>query len=147
MARFKYHTARVFHDAALQRYDDAVVLLEHNRLTGAYYLAGYGVECILKALVLSEIGSPKQRSDVEHSFRGQAGHNIEELRRLYVKVSGRTIPTSISRLLFLLKTWETDIRYESSARSKKETVAFLNAVADVFRWAEGFVNNGSSQSR
>jgi len=44
--------ARLFYRAS-QRFDEAQVLLEAVRTTGAVYLAGYGIECILKALILS----------------------------------------------------------------------------------------------
>jgi HEPN domain-containing protein len=47
--------ARLFYRAALHRYDDAALLLEAGRTTGAVYLAGYTVECMLKALVLAGV--------------------------------------------------------------------------------------------
>jgi hypothetical protein len=146
MARLKYHKARYFYEAARQRFEDAEILPSRDRLTGAFYLAGYGVECILKALILASIDDPKHRSEVDRSFRGQAAHDIEELRRLYVSESGRTIPKSISLQLATVKTWQTDLRYETSVKSRKETVAFFDAVTDVIRWADGCLNYGSDKS-
>jgi len=40
---------------AKQRFDDALLLLEMGRTTAAVYLAGYSVECMLKALILSAV--------------------------------------------------------------------------------------------
>jgi len=45
--------ARLYYRSAFPRYEDAQILLRADRTTGAVYLAGYGIECILKALVLS----------------------------------------------------------------------------------------------
>ena len=44
--------ARLYYRCAFQRHEDAQILLRADHTTGAVYLAGYGVECILKALVL-----------------------------------------------------------------------------------------------
>src|SRR5437763_1950210 len=38
----------VFRQVALVRLQDASVLLEQNRFSGAIYLAGYSLECLLK---------------------------------------------------------------------------------------------------
>ena len=47
--------ARLYYRCAFQRQEDAQILLRADRTTGAVYLAGYGRECILKALVLSAL--------------------------------------------------------------------------------------------
>src|SRR6266566_5254985 len=47
--------ARIFYRAAKQRFSDAQLLLKHNRTTSAVYLAGYGIECMLKALLLESV--------------------------------------------------------------------------------------------
>jgi hypothetical protein len=45
MALPKPVEARRYYRAAVQRFDDAQLLLEQSRTTGAVYLAGYTVEC------------------------------------------------------------------------------------------------------
>ena len=45
--------ARLYYRCAFQRYEESQVLIEAGYTTGAVYLAGYGIECILKALVLN----------------------------------------------------------------------------------------------
>ncbi|MCP5119377.1 MAG: HEPN domain-containing protein, partial [bacterium] len=40
-----------FQNLALERLDDAKVLLDGGRYNGAYYLSGYVVECALKACI------------------------------------------------------------------------------------------------
>ena len=61
--------ARLFYRCAFERYEDAEVLLRAEHTTGGVYMAGYGVECILKALVLSAL-APAARSEMLKSFRG-----------------------------------------------------------------------------
>jgi len=45
-------------DLAYQRLDEAVLLCEHGRYDGAFYLAGYSVELALKARICTNIGLP-----------------------------------------------------------------------------------------
>src|SRR5437899_1318789 len=131
MPRPKNHRANQFSQIAHQRFEDAEILLKRDRLTGAVYLAGYGVECILKALILSSIDEPARVGQVEGSFKGQAGHNLEELKRLYKKESGQVIPLDISKALQRVATWGPDLRYQVSVKSRKDANAFLVAVAEV----------------
>ncbi len=57
--------ARPFYRAGKQRFEDARLLLDKaERTTGAIYLAGYGVECLLKALVLSVIPAANRQQMV-----------------------------------------------------------------------------------
>src|SRR5439155_8365250 len=74
--------ARLYYRAAKQRYDDAELLLEAGRTTGAVYLAGYTVECFLKALVLAGV-APGLRKRLLREFRGSRAHEIEWLGALY----------------------------------------------------------------
>jgi hypothetical protein len=53
--------ARRFDRAAIQRFDDAQFLLSGSRTNAAVYLAGYSVECMMKALILST-SAPQQES-------------------------------------------------------------------------------------
>ena len=42
--------SRLFYRCARQRFGEAEILLEAGHPTGAVYLAGYSIECMLKAL-------------------------------------------------------------------------------------------------
>ena len=49
---------RRFHRAAARRFEEAQFLLTRgNYTTAAVYLAGYAVECMLKALILDLFGN------------------------------------------------------------------------------------------
>ena len=51
--------AKRFYRAAGQRLDDAAYLLDGARTTACVYLAGYCVECMLKALIVVQTGKEK----------------------------------------------------------------------------------------
>ena len=96
----------LFESVARLRLEDAAVLLKNGRFSGAIYLAGYGIECLLKSAVtrrrnliylpaefethdwerlLSEAGlGPRLAEEpaVERSFRQLAGAWAPELRYL-----------------------------------------------------------------
>ena len=62
--------ARRFYRAAKQRFDDALLLLDMERTTAAVYLAGYSVECMLKALILSAV-PPAQEAELLERLRAR----------------------------------------------------------------------------
>jgi hypothetical protein len=90
--------ARSFYRVAQQRLEDAQVLLGGERTTGAVYLAGYAVECALKALLLSSL-APGARQTMVASFRGAKAHDFEWLSGEYRKSGGSHFPGEIARLL------------------------------------------------
>ena len=75
--------SRLFFRAAKQRFGDAEFLLEVKRTTGAVYMAGYGVECIFKALILSSIRAKSGRQAMINSFKGSRAHDFEWLKKQY----------------------------------------------------------------
>src|SRR6185437_1455890 len=74
----------LFLRAASQRIEDARFLYSGGRTTAAVYLAGYGVEGLLKALILSQVGKQKQEG-ILNQFRTIKAHDYEWLRRMYYK--------------------------------------------------------------
>jgi HEPN domain-containing protein len=125
--------AKLFFRAALQRYDDAEVLLGASRTTGAIYLAGYAVECALKALILSYLGA-KRRAIVLESFRGNRGHNLESLREQFQKASGTKLSRAIAEELSHVSSWTTDMRYETGTVRMSEAKEFLRASQAILIW-------------
>ena len=87
--------ARLYYRCAFQRYEEAEVLLEADYTTGAVYLAGYGIECILKALVLMSVAAG-DRPETLKSFRGSKAHEYEWLRSLYLTNGGARFPREIT---------------------------------------------------
>jgi HEPN domain-containing protein len=122
---------------AIQRFDDAVFLFEQGqRNTGAIYLAGYTVECTLKALLLSCV--PKRQSQVVlDSFRGKEGHSIEALRARYARASKTPIPPAISKALSYVNHWTTDLRYEPGDIPTEDVEKFLQSAESIMKWSRG----------
>ena len=128
--------ARPYYRAAKQRYDDAKFLLEAGRTTGAVYLAGYAVECILKALILDNVGSHLRRN-VLGDFGGSRAHSIEWLTSLYRRHVMTMIPKSITQHLARVASWSTDLRYASGFVKSRDADEFIESVDAVMTWADG----------
>ena len=100
--------ARLFYRCAVLRYEEAEVLLKAAYTTGAVYLAGYGVECILKTLVLMAVPAA-QRHAMLKQFRGGKAHDFEWLRSLYLTNGGSRFPSEVTRHFTLVNSWSTDL--------------------------------------
>ncbi len=146
---------RRFDRVATQRLEDARFLLGH-RNTAAIYLAGYAVECTLKALWLSRIAGAKSARakrgprgssratkgkaklvEVMEMFRGKKGHSLEWLKKRYLDEGGDPFPASISQAFSRVNSWDTDLRYNPGTSTMKEASRFLLAVENFMDWARG----------
>ena len=111
------------------------MLLAAGHPTGAAYLAGYGVECGLKALLLVSTPAAK-RSDVRATFRGNAGHNLTGLLRRYV-AGNPPPPAPVQAALDTTQEWETPLRYQPARYDDRDAAAFVAAARYVFTWIDG----------
>jgi HEPN domain-containing protein len=134
MALPKAREARLFYRVAQQRLLDAQLLLGHGRTTGAVYLAGYAVECILKALILSRL-TAKARSAMAESFRGMRGHDFGWLKFAYFANHGESFPEDVTRAFERVRTWSTILRYQSKSVSQPSAERFLQSAELLVQWA------------
>lgn len=123
-----------FYRVALQRFEDAEILLANKRTTGALYLAGYAVECTLKFLLLANEPVARHRLLVA-SFRGKIGHDFEWLKQALAH-RGVIFPPTILKSFRRVVTWTTELRYNPVKKSLREAQEFLNAATQVIAWAE-----------
>lgn len=128
--------ARLFYRCASQRFDEAQVLLEAVRTTGAVYLAGYGIECILKALILSVVPSSEANA-VLRTFRGHRAHDYEWLREEYRLNGGAHPPREVNRCFTLVDRWSTDLRYSPGNLKERDADSFFKAAKVILGWADG----------
>lgn len=136
MALPRAREAREFYRAGRQRFEDARFLLDRaERTTGAVYLAGYGAECLLKALILSRRPTSEQKSIVAE-FRGSRAHSIEWLKSLLLQ-GGEKFPREMSNAFTIVNTWDTSYRYYSGLIPVGEAQEFLRAVQQIVDWADG----------
>jgi HEPN domain-containing protein len=125
--------ARRFQRVAKQRLDDARFLLGY-RNTASIYLAGYAVECTLKALLLSVTPASKVGKIVD-TFRGERGHNLEWLKAQYIRHGGAAFPAALSRKFARVNSWRTDIRYDPGTSLLSDAEEFFQAAEEILRWA------------
>ena len=127
---------RLYYRCAYQRLEDAQILLRADHTTGAVYLAGYAIECILKALVLGDVASAA-RAEVLTSFRGNRAHDYEWLRARYFQNGGARFPREITGAFTLVNDWSTEMRYLPRTLRVEDAEEFLAAAGRIIRWADG----------
>ena len=128
--------ARLFYRAAQERFEDAELLLSLNRTTGAVYLAGYSVECMIKSLILSAV-PPSRQEAILANFRGRLAHDYDWLMRLYLQNSGRPMPRRVASYFDQVTDWSTDMRYSPARMQIDEAKQFLDFASKIIKWADG----------
>jgi len=126
---------RKFYRVAYQRLEEAEVLFEGGYFVGAVYLAGYAVECMLKALILNSLPA-KDHESVEAEFRGQRAHQYEWLRLRYAQTNAPGLPAEIGRSLAFVSTWETSLPYTPGLGDRQDVLRFLAESRKILDWAD-----------
>ena len=117
------------------RHDEAALLLKEGRFSGAFYLAGYAVECGLKACIAkqSEQYDFPERSRWEKAFT----HDLTAL----VRVAGLDTEFTADRFKQqklktdweeVVKNWSEGSRY--AIWTQEDAESMLRAVDEVLRW-------------
>jgi hypothetical protein len=127
--------ARRFYQAAMQRMDDARHLTEGNRTTGAVYLAGYAVECMFKALVLSMAPRQRHRTIVQE-FRGRRGHDLLWLRKRYLDSGGPPLPKNVVLAFTQVVGWTTELRYQAARLDSHVARTFMRHAQTLMDWMD-----------
>ncbi len=107
-----------------------------TRQAKAIYLAGYSVECLLKALILSAVPQA-QEAELLGIFRGARAHDDEWLLHLYVDKGGARMPPSVVPHFARVNAWSTDMRYAPGTIAAHEAKVFLDAAIAIMTWADG----------
>lgn len=128
---------RDFLRVAENRLIEARYLFEGKHYTVAIYLAGYTVECALKALLLAS--APKsRRPSVGDLLRGNAGHNFDLLKGHYFRNGGADFPPEISKaFVFVNTSWRTRLRYETKVMARGEADQFLRSAGAILDFSKG----------
>lgn len=102
------------------RVEDARVLLDAGRFAGAYYLAGYAVECAIKSCIAKQIR--------EHDFPDKRlvldsySHDLPKLLRLSGIAHLHDAEVSANRTYatnwLVVKDWSEESRYESTVAER-----------------------------
>lgn len=119
-----------FQRVAETRLSDAQALLKARRYDGAYYLAGYAVECALKACIAK---ATKRHDFPDKKFANKVHiHDLTELRALAgldasMEREFHNDP-SLEVKWVVVKDWSEQSRYEVHGGKKANDM--VNAVAD-----------------
>ncbi len=131
------HPALRLYRLAVQRFEDAVLLIRGERRVGGIYLGGYAVECALKALILAQLPATAESSAMA-TWRGAVAHNLEWLREQYIKAGGAPFPPEVVRTFAkVTATWSVDLRYYPGQISAGDTRLFMEAVQCILLWSKG----------
>ena len=115
-----------FQDLAEQRYSEAKSLLASGRPSGAYYLAGYAIECALKAKIAAE-------------FRAETIPSLSLVRDIYthdlnklLNLSGLrdALEADMEENANLKECWTTITGWSEQARYETWTVEIAEAMVE-----------------
>lgn len=133
--------------ASRHRLDDAQALFEKGRWRGCMYLAGYSLECLLKAKMMRRFGcrTLEKLEELLHArrllseSRSLFTHELERLLQLLeARDRLRDSPTTYAAFS-LANEWEPSWRYDSDLASAAKAELFLDAVRTVREWVENNV--------
>ena len=130
-----------FQELAKVRLDEAKTLLDQMKYDGAYYLAGYAVECGLKACIAKlthQDDFPQDRKFVEkcysHDFTDllKASGLLKEWEKNMQGDAGFTTNWKI------VEAWNESVRYERWGQAKAQTLyeAISHPTQGVMQWIE-----------
>jgi hypothetical protein len=132
--------ARKFYRVARQRLEEAKLIAEKLQLWAASeYLAGYAVECALKALVILVTPGnerPKPGDATVNWLKVTFGHGLNAMRR-YLTGRGARMPRDMGTDFLFVSTWDPQQRYEPGPGEAERTERFLAAADSVVKWAGG----------
>jgi HEPN domain-containing protein len=118
-----------------QRFLEAETLLRNGHTTGAVYLAGYAVECALKAALLSAVRAADHARWVER-FRKEIKHDLVWLRT-ELRAKHAVLPDRINvRFITVRSNWSTDMRYTPGVRREQDARDFLVSAAEIVKWCK-----------
>jgi HEPN domain-containing protein len=120
---------------------DAETLLDNHRWSAAYYVAGYAVECGLKACVLVRVVTePKVIFDIKKFSESCWTHNLLELVKLAGLEATRAADIAANLVLRnhwqITKDWNEKVRYQtvSHQKAKKLYRAITDTTNGVMQW-------------
>jgi HEPN domain-containing protein len=123
---------------------DAKRLLDDRRWSAAYYLAGYAVECGLKACILKRLSATPEVIFESRRFSDNCWtHDLKELLKLAGLELAMDTDTATNPALdnnwIAAKDWNEKRRYENIvySRAKKLYAAIADKRNGVMQWIKG----------
>lgn len=123
---------------AEDRIRDAEALLGAQRWAGAYYLAGYAVECGLKSCVLVRVSQAAEIIFEDKKFSERCWtHNLRELVKLAgLKAALDVANAGLAQNWEVVKDWSELSRYvlKTEPQARKLFDAITDGASGVFPW-------------
>ena len=120
---------------------DAQALLDQHRWSAAYYVAGYAVECGLKACVLARVAAVPEVIFESRKFSENCWtHNILELVKLADLETTRVADIAVNLVLaknwLVVNNWNEKSRYQTTShqKAKKLYAAITDKPDGVMQW-------------
>jgi len=132
-------TAAELQVLAQKRAEESAVLLKGGHYDGAYYLAGYAVECAIKACIAKQFiqGNIPKKEDVNKVYTHDLANLLKQAAIDQKAIAG----TAVEINWVVVKDWTVDSRYESGT-SRKEVEDMYGAITDpkdgVLAWIKNY---------
>ena len=130
-------TRRDFQRLAELRVAEAGALVRSRKEIGAYYLAGYAVECALKACIAKATRRHEFPPKNEY-VRKVYSHDLEELLRLAGLEKQLEADSKADPILAVnwgvVKNWNEESRYTNSGLRGRDLYAAINGPNGVLLW-------------
>ena len=134
--RDRERDVRKFERAADQRLTVGQFLLEQGFHYDAEYLAGYAVECALKALILKRTPLRRYEAMYHEITHGKRAHNFEVLQGTLKRPPiNCTLPPPVADMLRRVAFWTTDMRYDFGFVRYREAEQFLKDAKGIRDWS------------
>ncbi len=117
---------------ATERSKDADKLSERDNRAGSIYMAGYAIECSLKAYL--------KKTGKRFPAAGSAGHNLKELWR----ASGfrlKDLRDDKGEITFYIEEWSTDLRYAGEYSFPAQPEVLLQGAKNLVGRIQAYVRN------
>ena len=115
-----------FQRLAVERLEDAKALFRAERFGAAHYIAGYAIECGLKALICRRIAAAEEFPDKDG--KRYYTHDLGALLRMAALESEMASTEALRENWSRIKDWDPEMRYQSSLRDVADV--FLRAITD-----------------
>lgn len=119
------------------RIEEARVLLANGKLHGAYYLAGYSVECALKACIAKKTKRFQFPAKPDHIHKLYT-HKLKDLMKLAELDGQLEMDMSKNKALednwLTVKDWTEESRYSTSRLPAKDMYNAVSGADGVLPW-------------
>ncbi len=130
-------TRRAFQRLSDLRTEEAGVLVRNRKQLGAYYLAGYAVECALKACIAKETKRHEFPPKLAY-VRSVYVHDLDQLLRLAgldkQLENDMKKNSSLANNWNVIKVWSEEARYIASGLKGKDMYEALIGTDGVLTW-------------